>query len=216
VSAGIGSSLRAQLVSQFHRPHGALGHVAAWILASRPSNRKRNHWTVELLGLQPTDRVLEIGYGAGLAVEAASRIATAGLVVGIDHSEQMYRTAGRRNAAAVRAGRVELHCAPFAQVPELEPFDKVFTVNALSFGEEPEKMIVEISQLLRPGGLLATTFQSRSPGATNEDSRRSGEDRASLLRRLGFTNVRVEVLPLEPVCAVCVLGRTPTASTLRD
>jgi ubiquinone/menaquinone biosynthesis C-methylase UbiE len=206
-------SLRSQLVGQFHRPHGLLGHVAAWILSIRPSNRRRNRWTVDLLDLQPADRVLEIGYGAGLAIEAASGMATTGRVVGVDHSEQMYRTARRRNAAAVRAGRVELHCAAFAELPKFEqPFDKVYTVNVLPFGKEPERLIGEMVRLLRPGGLLATTFQPRNPGATDEDARRNGEARAELFRRLGFSDVRVEVLSLEPVCAVCVLGRTPIGS----
>jgi hypothetical protein len=57
--------------------------------------------------------------------------------------------------------------------------------------------------------VLATTFQSRRPGATDEDARRDGEERAALFERAGLREVRVEVLPLEPVAAVCVLGRRP-------
>jgi len=199
-----------------------MGRLVGWVLARRPANRKRNEWTVELLGIEPNDRVLEIGFGAGIAIEAASRLATSGCVVGIDHSEQMLRSARKRNAAAIRAGRVVLHCASFAAPPDFsepfgsqpfgsQPFDKVFTVNALQFGDESEQRVRELSRYLRPGGWLATTFQSRRPGATDAECREIGQQRADLFRRLGFTDVRMEVLPLEPVCAICVLGRTPAA-----
>ncbi len=206
--------LRAELVSQFHRPHGVLGRLAGGILANRPSNRKRNLWTIELLDIQPMDRVLELGCGPGFAIEAASRFANAGLVVGIDHSELMCRTALRRNSVGVRAGHVDVVRASFSDLPDFdEPFDKVFGVNALQFSENPEAVIGSIAKRLRTGGLFATTLQSRKPAATDDDSRRGGEARAGILERLGFHDVRIEVLPLEPVC-VCVLGRAGAWSTI--
>lgn len=50
-----------------------------------PSNRQRSGWVVSLLGVQPADQVLEIGFGPGLAVAELVR-AGAGHVYGIDHS----------------------------------------------------------------------------------------------------------------------------------
>jgi hypothetical protein len=58
----------AAIVDQFHRPRGTAGRVAGWQMAHRPSNRRRNRWVVRLLDVQPTDRVLEIGFGPGLAI----------------------------------------------------------------------------------------------------------------------------------------------------
>ena len=49
-------ALRETIVGQFKRPHGMLGRLAGWIMASRPSNIRRNLWTVEMLGVRPTDR----------------------------------------------------------------------------------------------------------------------------------------------------------------
>src|SRR5919109_227605 len=93
------------LVRQFGDPRGAVGHLAGWVMAHRPSNRQRNRWVVSLLDVQPTDKVLEIGFGPGIAIAELAARATRGKVYGIDHSEVMVRQAGRRNAAAVRAGR---------------------------------------------------------------------------------------------------------------
>ena len=106
-------------IGQGHRPRGAAGSVTGWVFAHRPSNRQRNRWVVSLLGVQPTDRVLEIGFGPGVAVAELVR-AGAGHVYGADHSPVMLRQASRRNAAAIRsaAGEIEdlLRSAGFTQL----------------------------------------------------------------------------------------------------
>jgi SAM-dependent methyltransferase len=99
----------AAIVRQFGHPQGAGGRVAGWVLAHRPSNRQRNSWAVSLLDVQPTDRILEIGFGPGLAIaELSRRIGDSGHVYGVDHSDVMLQTATRRNASAIAAGRVTL------------------------------------------------------------------------------------------------------------
>ena len=79
------------------RPHGLGGHVAGWVMAHRSSNRRRNQWVVSLLDVQPADRVLEVGFGPGVAVAELSRRASRGMVMSVDHSEVML--ARRRRGA---------------------------------------------------------------------------------------------------------------------
>jgi hypothetical protein len=55
--------------SQFGNPHGLGGRIAGWIMATRPSNKERSAWAIDLLDPQPDDAVLEIGYGPGVAIE---------------------------------------------------------------------------------------------------------------------------------------------------
>lgn len=205
-------SLRRALVAQFHRPHGPLGHVAGLIMQLRGSNRARNAWTVERLELRPGERVLELGCGPGLALAAASRRVGSGLVVGVDHSRTMLRQARLRNAARVLTGRVRLVRASVDALPPLPgPFDALFAVNSLLWSEDPEALLRRLAEQLRPGGRMALTFQSRAPGATDAHSRRGGEELAARMRAAGLEGVRVETLPLAPVCAVCVQGRRPAA-----
>ena len=59
------SSLREAIVRQFGRPTGIVGRLVGLVMATRTSNRERNRRTIELLQIQPDDRVLEIGYGPG-------------------------------------------------------------------------------------------------------------------------------------------------------
>jgi SAM-dependent methyltransferase len=198
------------MVVQFHRPHGIGGRAAGWVMAHRGSNRTRNKWAAGLLDVQPEDRVLEIGFGPGIAIEEMARRATRGLVVGLDHSDVMVRQATRRNAAAVRAGRVELRLGSAEDVSAFdEPFDRILAVNSLMFWDDPVARLKELRSLLRPGGRIAIAFQPRGPGSTDETAARAGQDIAAHFATAGFTDVRVETLALKPTAVVCVLGVSP-------
>lgn len=195
------------LVSQFHQPHGIGGRAAGWVMAKRGSNRERNVWAVGLLDVQAQDRVLEIGFGPGIAIQEFARRATSGLVVGVDHSEVMVQQARKRNAAAVSAGRVDLRLGSADALPAFDaPFDKILAVNSLMFWDDPVARLKELHDLLRPGGQLAIAYQPRGPGSTDEVAARTGRQIEAHLTEIGFTEVRVETLALKPTAVVCVLG----------
>jgi ubiquinone/menaquinone biosynthesis C-methylase UbiE len=178
-------------------------------MALRSSNRQRNVWAVGLLGVEPTDRVLEIGFGPGIAIHELSRRATHGLVCGVDHSAVMVRHATRRNAEAVRAGRVDLRLGAAEHLPAFaEPFDKVLAVNNLGMWRDPDERLKEISRLMRPGGRIAIVSQPRCPGATAETTVAAGREIAARLTATGFTSIRSDTLALKPP-VICVLGEVP-------
>lgn len=203
--------LRRRIVAQFHHPRGLPGRLVGWEMALRPSNRKRNAWAVSLMDVQPSDRVLEIGFGPGIAVREIARRATRGEVVGIDRSAVMRAQAARRNRLAIRAGRVSLLVASVDDLPPFDrPFDKVLAVNNLGMWPEPAVRLEELAALLRRGGLLTIVSQPRTPGATAATTATTARDIVRLLDAAGFTAVRVETLHLEPPVA-CVMGTAPTA-----
>jgi SAM-dependent methyltransferase len=184
-----------------------LGHLAGWIMTGRGSNRRRNQWTVSLLEIGPQDRVLEIGFGPGLAIQEAARAAADGKVVGVDHSDVMLKLASRRNQTAIEDGRVELHRAAVTELPDFtDPFDAIFSVNCMMFWEEPARVCTELASLLVLGGVLAITHQPRKPGAGEQDLARSATEISQVLDQAGLEEIRMERLALEPVDALCVLG----------
>jgi ubiquinone/menaquinone biosynthesis C-methylase UbiE len=194
-------------LAQFHRPAGLPGHVAGWIMGRRSSNVARNRWAAMLLDVQPTDHVIELGCGPGVAIAALSSRATRGLVVGVDHSEVMIRHARRRNRAAVRAGRVRLIHKPVQDLSiSEEPFDVALAVNTIGMWPDPAARLREIAGLLRPGGRIALVSQPRCAGATADTSAAAAGELSGLLTEAGFSYLRTEILELDPPVA-CVIGQ---------
>ncbi|MEV0680208.1 methyltransferase domain-containing protein [Actinosynnema sp. NPDC050436] len=183
--------------------------MTGWVFAHRPSNRRRNRWVVSLLDVRPTDRVLEVGFGPGIAVAALVR-AGAGRVYGVDHSAVMLRQASKRNAAAIREGRVVLADAPVDRLPPAldGPFDVVLAVNSLAFWPAPAERLAELRRRLVPGGRIAIARQPRRPGATAATSQDAAHEIEKLLRSAGFTRLDTRVLPLRPP-VICVLAAAP-------
>jgi SAM-dependent methyltransferase len=116
-------SVLSYVYTQFGRPRGVLGYVAGYVMAHRPSNVERNDWALSLLSIKPTDRVLEIGFGPGIA--AAKSAARAAEVVGVDRSPLMLRQATRRNKELIQRGKLRLMLGSVeALAPELGLFDE--------------------------------------------------------------------------------------------
>lgn len=195
-----------RVVRQFGQPDGIAGRMAGWVMAHRGSNRQRNLWVVSLLDVQPTDRVLEIGFGPGVAIAELARYAIRGHVYGIDHSAVMVGQASRRNASAIRTQRVTLlHTSVDRLPPFEEPLDAILAVNSVGFWPDPAGQLRTLRGLLRPGGRIALASQPRCVGATADTTAQAGQELHDLLAQAGFTGARTEILHLHPPVA-CVLA----------
>lgn len=200
-------SLRQNIVSQFKRPRGTLGQLAGLIMANRPSNIERNQWTVDLLALQADDRLLEIGFGPGLAIEQASRVVSDGLVVGIDHSKVMLQQARKRNAIGIANGLVELYLGSLENLPSYEkPFTKICSANVVQFWKDPVADFSKLRSMLAKGGVIASTYMPRQKNATAADARNKAGDIVANLKAAGFSNIRVEEKLMKPVSAISVVA----------
>lgn len=201
-------SIRERVAKQFGKPSGIPGAVAGGIMASRGSNNERIAWAISLLDLRPTDHVLEIGFGPGVALHAMSEVVIEGRIVGIDHSEIMVRQASRRNKGAIEKGHVKLFPGSVSQLPHLDPpVDKVLTINSFQFWKAPLDDLRKVRSAMAPGGIIAIVHQPRKPGATDADTDLAGKAISEYAEKAGFGDVRVEVKVMKPVPAVCVIGR---------
>lgn len=145
-------SLVEKVVAQFARPTGFWGTIVGSIMAHRSSNLERNEWAISLLNLQPSDRVLEIGFGPGVTIQRMSEIVTDGVIWGIDHSEVMFRQASKRNERAIAAGRMRLVLTSVSQLPCFDdPFDKILAVNNFQFWDNKTDVLRRLREQLRTG-----------------------------------------------------------------
>ena len=198
------------MMRQFAHPTGVLGQIAGLIMAYRPSNIERNAWAIELLDIQPTDCVFEIGFGPGVAIERLARMTPEGLIYGIDHSIEMVRQATWRNRVAIRQGRVRLGQASACDLPEFDrPLDKVLAVNNVQFWEDSTAVLRAIGARLRVGGQVVFVQQPRGPGVRDADAETAGRDIATKLREAEFADLRVRFKPMKPVAAVAIMARRP-------
>jgi ubiquinone/menaquinone biosynthesis C-methylase UbiE len=197
---------------QFRNPSGFFGRCIANDMAR--GNVFAARWTVSLLDIQPDSRVLEIGFGPGVSTQYAAAEASHGFVVGIDHSKTMVQAARKRNAEAIRSGRMDLREGDVASLPHAdEYFDTAFSIHSIYFWTRPVDCLKELRRVLKPGGLLAITIQPKDKW--NELQRRESNlrtlyvssDVVALFADAGFREVRVEVSPEPDKFPVeCVLG----------
>jgi ubiquinone/menaquinone biosynthesis C-methylase UbiE len=153
------------IARQSGNPSGVLGRIIAWIMARETADL--NQRAVELLRLQPTDHVLEIGFGHGRTVQRIAAAVPDGRVAGVDVSASMTRVAIRRNRTAIADDRVDLETGDAAALPfEDARFDKALSVHTIYFWNDPGACLREIRRVLRPGAIFVLGFTRKgSPRA---------------------------------------------------
>ena len=121
-------------------------------LASYGSAPEAAH-LVRFAGLQPADRVLDVGTGSGLvAIVAAQRGARA---IGVDPTPALLAKA-KDNAALAGCGDIEWHEGAAEMLPFADgSFDVVLSQYAHMFSPQPESAAREMLRVLKPGGRIA-------------------------------------------------------------
>jgi len=184
------------IARQSSHPTGMLG----WIIGSIMSRETAalNATVLDALKLQPTDRILEVGFGHGRTIERAAAIVTNGFVAGIDVSETMVRMATRRCRRFIEQGRVQLEVGDSSGLPfPVHHFDKAYAVHTIYFWADPVAHLREIHRVLKSGGRLAVGLRPKAAASGADDFPDSiytfyetGRVR-ELLAESGFANLSV-------------------------
>jgi ubiquinone/menaquinone biosynthesis C-methylase UbiE len=172
----------AILMRMFGRPQGLLGRLGGIILAR--ANRPFAQEVVALLDVRASEKVLEVGFGPGVGIELLAEAAPTGRIAGIDPSREMVEQAARRNAAAIRAGAVDLRHATVESMPFADDaFDTVLAINSMQVWPDAMAGLREIRRVLAGGGRVALGFTPNS-----------GQPRAGVTEMLasaGFDDARL-------------------------
>ncbi|GAA0239046.1 class I SAM-dependent methyltransferase [Halobacterium noricense] len=156
--------------------------------------RAMAEWVLSELAVEPTDRILEVGFGPGLGIEVASAATSDGFVAGIDYSHEMVEMARKRNAAAVETGHVDLRYGSADEIPSEDAvFDTIFSINSMQVWPDAAAGLKEMRRVLKPGGRIAVAFTPIA-GQSQDELR-------PLLTRVGFDDIRVEKQEIG-ICAI--------------
>ncbi|MCQ6563813.1 class I SAM-dependent methyltransferase [Paenibacillus mendelii] len=154
-------------------------------------------WTIDLIKLQPNDKVLELGCGAGFAIQLLQNQLTDGHVIGIDLSKTMVRSATIRNKKAIKSGRAEIRYGSAEEIPyPNSSFDKVFSIHSIYFWDDLPRSINEIFRVLKPGGSVIITLSYGKGGVVyNHIQNMIDQQIIPCMLRVGFSNTNQIIGP---------------------
>ncbi len=186
--------------SQYRRPTGLVGQ---WIGRKMlQQHQPENRWTVNLLDIQPTDRVLEIGFGPGFAIQQVAKLAFQGFVAGVDFSKAMVSAASKLNADAIDTGRLEIHHGDAERLPFADStFNKAFSIHSIYFWTNPAAALREMWRVLEPDGTVVLTILPKerwneadpdAPVGTPECKPYTGAELSVMLTQAGFTSTAIK------------------------
>jgi SAM-dependent methyltransferase len=164
-------------------------------------------WAVEAMGVRPTDRVLEIGCGHGVAVTLVCEKLDGGSILAIDRSPKMIALARARNARYVEAGVAAFQVAALHEA-ELgcARFDLAFGVHVPVFARgDPARELAVIRDHLAPGGRLCLAYQPLVPA----EAEPTADALAATLRSHGWDVADVRIEDIGSGRTLCVVGTWP-------
>lgn len=130
---------------------GPIGRLTAIDMARR--NRAAEYEAIEILDPTTLSKVLVVGCGPGIGVEALATRVLSGHVVAVDPSAVMCAMTSKRCASAIDAGHTTVVCGTVYDLPaQHEFFDGLIAVNALQLCNPFPETADVLGRALRPGG----------------------------------------------------------------
>lgn len=182
--------------------------------------------TIARMALQPGDRVLDLGCGAGWATCLLARAVEGGpgMAVGQDISDEMV---ARARAASVHVENVLFSVGASDEIPwRDEYFEKVLSIESFYYCPDQEAVLREVYRVLVPGGrlfILLNLYKENPYSLRWVDQlkvpvhARSEVEYEAMLRAQGFTGVAVEHIPdLTPTPDECSGAWFRNAGELRE
>ncbi|WP_433944650.1 class I SAM-dependent methyltransferase [Paenibacillus sp. SN-8-1] len=190
------------------KPDGFLGKIVALVM--NRTNDEMNLFAIHQLQIQPSDTIMEIGFGNGKYFSHVLGQSSTGKLVGVDYSETMVNQVRKRYADYIQQNRLEVIQGSVSRIDYGDnTLDKIYTVNTLYFWPNPTSDIQEIYRVLKNEGLLVIAFKSRegmekSKFAPHGFTLYSVEEVIEIVKSAGFRQVSPIHAPTKKTGIYCV------------
>jgi Methyltransferase domain len=154
-------SMKSSFARQFGYPRGLVGRFVGKAMAN--GNAGFNGWVVDTLctELEPR-RILEFGFGPGVATARLLAAFPTAELFGVDHSATMLAAATSRNRAAIAAGRLRLVRSEASAVSTCAPLDLIWPFRSSTSGRTQPRSWSSCERRLRPAGSSGSACCSRA------------------------------------------------------
>ncbi len=110
---------------------------------------------MSLAGIRENDAILDLGCGTGKLTKELAHLASKGVVVGIDPSEEMLEKA---RVAASHTGNMTVLRAAAEEINFLDKFDLAFSNSSMQWVKDQPKAAATAYRALKQGGRIAFQF----------------------------------------------------------
>ncbi|WP_416728780.1 class I SAM-dependent methyltransferase [Fictibacillus sp. JL2B1089] len=183
------TSIKEFIDQNYQSPKGLVGTYIVEKMVRQ--HKPETEWTIGLLELQDRDHVLELGCGAGYAIQRITDRYLVQEIVGIDLSATAIRSATARNKKTVNNEGTKLIQANFNDLPFPDKmFNKVFSIQTIYFWEEIDTIVSEIFRVLKTGGMVVITFSNGKDDETWKSVQEVSENQVMpFMMETGFKDV---------------------------
>jgi ubiquinone/menaquinone biosynthesis C-methylase UbiE len=183
--------IREYIESQYGNPRGLLGIYTGEKMVRQ--HKPETLWTVQLLDIKRDETILELGCGAGYAMNLLLEQSDVSLIVGLDISKSVLRSASVRNRKEIEKGRIKLvkNDASHLNFKSMS-FNKVFSIHSVYFWDDVQKSIMEIFRVLKPDGTVILTLSDGKNGVSSEWTKHLIEKQIiPSMEKCGFRNIEM-------------------------
>ncbi|MBH0168319.1 class I SAM-dependent methyltransferase [Fictibacillus sp. 18YEL24] len=183
------TSIKEFIDQNYQTPKGLVGTYIVEKMVRQ--HKPETEWTIGLLELQDQDHVLELGCGAGYAIQMITDRYLVKEIVGIDLSATAIRSATTRNKRKMNNERTKLIQANFNDLPFPDKmFNKVYSIQTIYFWDDINTIVSEIYRVLMPGGMVVITFSNGKENETWQGVKNLSENQVMpFMMETGFKDV---------------------------
>lgn len=170
----------------------------------------RIKWALELLDIEKSSNILEIGCGSGIAAQRICPVLGRGSYMGVDRSPAAIKAARARNAAYAKAGRAIFIEAAF-NAADREPalFDRILAVNVNAFWTGDGAEVRDVRRLMHTRSLFVQVYE---PPEAMQRAKIARIVKRRLAPFFGTVTSKMRTTGGAPLVAIVATGEPPKAS----